>query len=125
MAMFDFMKKKKDEPEIVSRPAPSAPSAPAKPARVNSDDFFADLDRRAKTRPAKKVEADVAVPEVTGLREKPLEAAPDALSGISTDAVDTSSLVEGNPYIDKNAVYADLAEIDISAIDTSGLRDEQ
>lgn len=122
MAMFDFMKKKKDEPEI-SQPAPSAPVK--KPAVVNSDDFFADLDRKAKTRPAKKVETDVAVPEVTGLREKPLEAAPDALSGISTDAVDTSGLVEDNPYIDKNAVYADLAEIDISAIDTSGLRDEQ
>lgn len=123
MAMFDFMKKKKDEPEAVSQPAPSAPVK--KPAVVNSDDFFADLDRKAKTRPAKKIEADVAVPEVTGLREKPLEAAPDALSGISTDAVDTSGLVEDNPYIDKNAVYGDLAEIDISAIDTSGLRDEQ
>lgn len=123
MAMFDFMKKKKDETEAVSQPAPSAPVK--KPAVVNSDDFFADLDRKAKTRPAKKVEADVAVPEVTGLREKPLEAAPDALSGISTEAVDTSGLVEDNPYIDKNAVYADLAEIDISAIDTSGLRDEQ
>ncbi|MGN1415227.1 MAG: hypothetical protein ACI4XF_00145 [Oscillospiraceae bacterium] len=122
MAMFDFMKKKKDEPEI-TQPAPSAPVK--KPAVVNSDDFFADLDRKAKTRPAKKIEADVAVPEVTGLREKPLEAAPDALSGISTDAVDTSGLVEDNPYIDKNAVYGDLAEIDISAIDTSGLRDEQ
>lgn len=123
MAMFDFMKKKKDEPEVVSQPAPAAPVK--KPAVVNSDDFFADLDRKAKTRPAKKVETDVAVPEVTGLREKPLEAAPDALSGISTDAVDTSGLVEDNPYIDKNAVYGDLAEIDISAIDTSGLRDEQ
>lgn len=123
MAMFDFMKKKKDEPEVVSQPAPTAPVK--KPAVVNSDDFFADLDRKAKTRPAKKVETDVAVPEVTGLREKPLEAAPDALSGISTDAVDTSGLVEDNPYIDKNAVYGDLAEIDISAIDTSGLRDEQ
>lgn len=121
--MFDFMKKKKDEPEVVSQPAPSAPVK--KPAVVNSDDFFADLDRKAKTRPAKKIEADVAVPEVTGLREKPLEAAPDALSGISTDAVDTSGLVEDNPYIDKNAVYGDLAEIDISTIDTSGLRDEQ
>ncbi len=121
--MFDFMKKKKDEPEVVSQPAPTAPVK--KPAVVNSDDFFADLDRKAKTRPAKKVETDVAVPEVTGLREKPLEAAPDALSGISTDAVDTSGLVEDNPYIDKNAVYGDLAEIDISAIDTSGLRDEQ
>lgn len=124
MAMFDFMKKKKDEPEV-TQPAPSAPVK--KPAAVNSDDFFADLDRKAKARPAKKavVEADVAVPEVTGLREKPLEAAPDALSGISTDTVDTSGLVEDNPYIDKNAVYGDLDEIDISAVDTSGLRDEQ
>lgn len=121
--MFDFMKKKKEE-EVV-RPAPSETSVPVKkPTIVNPDDFFADLERKPKSR-SQKQEAEVAPPVVTGLREQPLAAAPDTLSGISTESIDTSGLKEKDPYVDESVVYGDLAVIDSSAIDTSGLADEK
>ena len=69
--MFLFNKNKtKDEPKSAA-PVSPAPASTAKP--VSAENFFADLDRKAKPKPAEQpVKTDVDVPDVVGLREEPL-----------------------------------------------------
>jgi len=75
----------------------------------NPDDFFKDLDRKRN-----RVKADIAVPEVTGLREAP-EPPPMIKIRNITD-VDTDGLIDKTTIVEEG--LGNISEIDLSAIDT-------
>lgn len=75
----------------------------------NPDDFFKDLDRKKN-----RVKADIAVPEVTGLREAP-EPPPMIKIRNITD-VDTDGLIDKTTIVEEG--LGNISEIDLSTIDT-------
>lgn len=84
-------------------------------ASQNPDDFFKDIDRKKS-----RVRNDIAVPEVTGLREAPIahtESNIRNIADVSTDGLidKTAEVVSG---------LGNISEIDIGSIDTSSLRAE-
>ncbi len=81
----------------------------------NPDDFFKDIDRRKN-----KVKADIAVPEVTGLREAPLPPPDSAIRNIAD--VSTDGLIDKTGIVTEG--LGNISEVDIGAIDTSVLRPE-
>lgn len=90
---------------------------------ISADDFFRDLDRK---KPAKAVEIDV--PEVTGLREHPVEHTQAQIGGADDDEAAVEAAVEA--LKDKTTetgdfVHGDINTVDLSAIDLSSLRPEK
>lgn len=84
-------------------------------ASQNPDDFFKDIDRRKN-----RVKADIAVPEVTGLREAPLPPPGSAIRNIAD--VSTDGLIDKTGIVTEG--LGNISEVDIGAIDTSVLRPE-
>ncbi|WP_432649433.1 hypothetical protein [Huintestinicola sp.] len=84
-------------------------------ASQNPDDFFKDIDKRRN-----RVKSDIAVPEVTGLREAPLPPPDSAIRNIAD--VSTDGLIDKTGIVTEG--LGNISEIDIGAIDTSVLRPE-
>lgn len=81
----------------------------------NPDDFFKDIDRRKN-----RVKADIAVPEVTGLRDAPLP--PPDITIRNVADVSTDGLIDKTGIVTEG--LGNISEIDIGTIDTSVLRSE-
>lgn len=104
--MFLFNKNKaKDEPKS---DAPAAPAA--KPA--NAEDFFADLDRKAKPKAVEQpVKTDIEVPDVVGLREEPLPETGSSMNDVEADTLAAENLTDktlgddGNYHGNMNDAY--------------------
>lgn len=99
--MFLFNKNKpKDEPSSTV-PVSPAPTTAAKPA--SADDFFADLDRKAKPKPAEQpVKTDIDIPDVVGLREEPLPEVGSSMNDVVTDTFAAENLTDKTLYDDGN-----------------------
>lgn len=92
------------------------------PNYIDADDFFKDIDRKAKPKPDPKV-ATVEPPEITGLREAP---PPDPICevvNLSTDTIATDGLID-KAALDDGAYHGNMQDVDQLVIDTSSLRDE-
>lgn len=108
--MFLFNKNKtKDEPKPAA-PVSPAPAPTAKPA--SADDFFADLDRKAKPKPVEQpVKTDIDVPDVVGLREEPLPEIKSSMNDVETDEIAAENLTDktlgddGNYHGNMNDAY--------------------
>ncbi len=100
------------------RKAERLAAMPAKP--LSADDFFKDIDSRKKTR---RVDPNINVPEVTGLREAPLPPAGSTINNIAADAAAAENLIDKNT-VEPDYIRGDINLVDISTIDTSVLRDE-
>ncbi len=108
--MFLFNKNKtKDEPKPAA-PVSPAPTTTAKPA--NADDFFADLDKKAKPKPVEQpVKTDIDVPDVVGLREEPLPEVQSSMNDVETDGIAAENLTDktlgddGNYHGNMNDAY--------------------
>lgn len=108
--MFLFNKSKtKDEPKSAA-PVSPAPVQPVKPA--SAEDFFADLDRKAKPNPVEQpVKTDVDVPDVVGLREEPLPEAESSMNDVEADELAAENLTDktlgddGNYHGNMNDAY--------------------
>lgn len=74
----------------------------------NPDDFFKDIDRRRN-----RVRADIAVPEVTGLREAPLPPPDSSIRNIAD--VNTDGLIDKTGVITEG--LGNIWEIDTGSID--------
>lgn len=109
----------------VSRPAPApAPAAQSAKMVVDPNDFFSDIDRKSavKKKSAAAVSADVAIPEVTGLREAPLPAPECTIDNLSTGTLSTDGLVDKMANYD-GAYHGNMSDIDETAISFESLRD--
>lgn len=84
-------------------------------ASQNPDDFFKDIDRKKS-----RARADIAVPEVTGLREAPIAHTESNIRGLAD--VSTDGLIDKNTEVISG--LGNISEIDIGSIDTSSLRAE-
>ncbi len=108
--MFLFNKNKtKDEPKSAA-PVSPAPASTAKPA--SAENFFADLDRKAKPKPAEQpVKTDVDVPDVVGLREEPLPEIKSSMNDVEADEIAAENLTDktlgddGNYHGNMNDAY--------------------
>lgn len=108
--MFLFNKNKtKDEPKSAA-PVSPAPASTAKPA--SAEDFFADLDRKAKPKPIEQpVKTDVDVPDVVGLREEPLPEVESSMNDVEADEIAAENLTDktigddGNYHGNMNDAY--------------------
>lgn len=108
--MFLFNKNKtKDEPKSAA-PVSPAPASTAKPA--SAEDFFADLDRKAKPKPVEQpVKTDVDVPDVVGLREEPLPEVESSMNDVEADELAAENLTDktigddGNYHGNMNYAY--------------------
>ncbi len=109
--MFLFNKNKtKDEPKSAAPVSPT-PASTAKPA--SAEDFFADLDRKAKPKPVEQpVKTDVDVPDVVGLREEPLPEVESSMNDVEANELAAENLTDktigddGNYHGDMNDAYA-------------------
>lgn len=108
--MFLFNKNKtKDEPKSAA-PVSPVPASTAKPA--SAEDFFADLDRKAKPKPVEQpVKTDVDVPDVVGLREEPLPEIKSSMNDVEADEIAAENLTDktlgddGNYHGNMNDAY--------------------
>lgn len=108
--MFLFNKNKtKDEPKSAA-PVSPVPASTAKPA--SAEDFFADLDRKAKPKPVEQpVKTDVDVPDVVGLREEPLPEIKSSMNDVDADEIAAENLTDktlgddGNYHGNMNDAY--------------------
>lgn len=108
--MFLFNKNKtKDEPKSAA-PVSPVPASTAKPA--SAENFFADLDRKAKPKPAEQpVKTDVDVPDVVGLREEPLPEIKSSMNDVEADEIAAENLTDktlgddGNYHGNMNDAY--------------------
>lgn len=106
--MFLFNKNKtKDEPKSA---APVSPAPISKPACT--EDFFADLDRKAKPKAVEQpVKTDVDVPDVVGLREEPLPEVESSMNDVEADTLAAENLTDktlgddGNYHGNMNDAY--------------------
>lgn len=107
----------------VSKPAP-VPSSQSAKRVVDPNDFFSDIDRKSasKKKAAAAVSADVAVPEVKGLREAPLPAPECTIDNLSTGTLSTDGLVDKMANYD-GAYHGNMTDIDETAINFDSLRD--
>ncbi|MBQ4363342.1 MAG: hypothetical protein II782_05015 [Oscillospiraceae bacterium] len=109
MALFG---KKKDIP-VTPAPTVSYPS-------VDPDDFFKDMGRKPK---APKGLVDITSPEITGLREKPLEAPGSTIKDndmpIDTDTLTDKTLLPPDPE------HAHIRTINTETIDTTVIPKEE
>ena len=78
----------------------------------NPDDFFKDIDRRRN-----RVKADIAVPEVTGLREAPLPPPGSSIRNIAD--VSTDGLIDKTGIVSEG--LGNISEIDTGSIDAEVL----
>lgn len=113
--MFLFGKSKSnDKPEIAnvsSNPVQSTQTAQS----VSADDFFADLDKKAKPKTsaaaAEPVNPDIETPEVIGLREEPIAFKPSTMNDVETDTQAAENLTDktigddGNYHGNMNDAY--------------------
>lgn len=88
---------------------------------LSAEDFFGDIDRRKNRRG--RVNPNIDVPEVTGLREEP---APPPVSTIAemADNIDTDGLRDKNLDPDK-FVRGDINVINTENLSTASLREER
>lgn len=86
------------------------------PKPVSADDFFADLDRK---RPRS---IDIDLPEVTGLREKPVEHHVTDIGDAAVNEAAAAALKDKSHEI-PDFVVGDINTIDVTKLDMSSLRD--
>ncbi len=112
-----------DLDNFVLKEDPNKPKAPVRveaPKPIDPEDFFKNMGRRRET---PKEVVNIAVPEVTGLREKPAEAPVSTLGSIN-DEINTDGLADKNLLPDV-FTHGDIRTIDESKIDISSLRAEE
>ncbi|MCI7766464.1 MAG: hypothetical protein MSJ26_00550 [Oscillospiraceae bacterium] len=99
-----------DVDEALSRDKEAKSAAPSEKVinSQNPDDFFKDIDRRRS-----RVKADIAVPEVTGLREAPLPPPDSSIRNIAD--VDTDGLIDKTGIVTEG--LGNISEIDTMSID--------
>lgn len=97
------------------------------PNFIDADDFFKDIDRKAKPKPIPNAldpnATTVDPPEITGLREAP---PPDPICevvNLSTDTLTTDNLID-KAALDDGAYHGNMTDVEETNIDTSSLRDE-
>lgn len=116
-----FGRNKANEP-AAPKPAP-APVDPKLKRSIDPNDFFGDIDRKAavKKKTAPAVSADVAVPEVKGLREAPLPTPECTIDELSTGTLSTDGLVDKMANYD-GAYHGNMSDIDETTISFDSLR---
>lgn len=113
--MSSLDRKKTDE--VAAEPEPSPAAEPA--SFLDPDDFFKDMDRKAK--PA-EVKETVDIPVITGLREAPEVVLPSNMNDLDTGALTTDGLRDKSAE-DDGAYHGNMNDID-KIVDTSSLRPE-
>lgn len=88
---------------------------------TSADDFFSDIDRRKNRRG--RVNPNIDVPEVTGLREGPAAPAVIRIAG-TAENIDTEGLRDKTLHPDE-FVRGDINVIDTERLSTDSLRGEQ
>lgn len=88
---------------------------------TSAEDFFSDIDRRKNRRG--RVDPNIAVPEVTGLREEPAAPAVSRIAG-TADNIDTEGLRDKTLHPDV-FVRGNINVIDTGSLSTDSLRAEQ
>ena len=113
--MFLFNKSKKTNEPTIENTTTAKPASAAFRQPVDADDFFKDMGRKPKP---KKIEFDIDVPEVTGLREAPLPAPGSTINNINTDS-------EAAEQLEDKTIYAHPEELgNINTLDTSSFNAE-
>ena len=88
---------------------------------TSAEDFFSDIDRRKNRRG--RVDPNIDVPEVTGLREGPAAPAVIRIAG-TAENIDTEGLRDKTLHPDE-FVHGDINVIDTGSLSTDSLRAEQ